>query len=71
MFLHRVFKEDNATLCTRMMKEQLRMPGETWMKNTVEMMEEVGIDFSLEEVASAAKEDWKRVKYFIKEKEES
>ena len=71
MFLHRVIKEDNATLCTRMMKEQLRMPGETWMKNTVEMMEEVGIDFSLEEVASAAKEDWKRrVKYFIKEKEE-
>ena len=68
-FLHRIITGKNQ-LVKDVLKEQERLPGRTWLNNTVHILNKFQLPTDLNEIALYKKEEWKRtVKKIITENE--
>ena len=60
MFLHRMLTGKNI-LVKEILKEQKKIPGKTWISNTLNLMEEMNITTNENEIENMKKEEWKRI----------
>ena len=60
MFLHRILVGKNK-LAKDILEEQKKLPGKTWIANTLSIMEEMNITIDENEIKNMKKEQWKRL----------
>ena len=60
LFLHRILVGKNK-LAKDILEEQKKLPGKTWIANTLSIMEEMNITIDENEIKNMKKEQWKRL----------
>ena len=60
MFLHRVLNQPENNITKRVLLEQRKLPGETWLNTTLALCQKLNLSDNLEEIEGTSKESWKR-----------
>ena len=71
MFVHKIYNKPDDMLVKKVLIEQLKLPGKTWIKNISEHLKIMNGKPSLDELSKIPKITWKkRVYQYVKEKEQ-
>ena len=61
MFLHRILNKPDNTVAKAIMKEQEAIPGNTWIKKVKSNMKIMNLEYSLTELETLTKPQWKKI----------
>ena len=61
MFLHRILNKPDNTVAKAIMKEQEAIPGNTWIKKVKSNMKIMNLEYSLKELETLTKPQWKKI----------
>ena len=71
MFIHKMYNKTDDTLVKKVLLEQMKLPGKTWIKNIKDHLENMKGKPSLDDLNNISKIMWKkRVHQYVKEKEQ-
>ena len=71
MFVHKIYNKPDDMLVKKVLIQQLKLPGKTWIKNISEHLKIMNGKPSLDELSKMPKITWKkRVYQYVKEKEQ-
>ena len=61
MFLHRVLNQPDENITKKVLLQQINLPEETWLSNTLILCEKVGLCHDLETIENTPKYKWRKL----------